>query len=940
MSSEGSGKPPSSPSSPSLPSSPPSPPSPEEAGSQSAALEATQPASVEEISQKAPPEAIPEAIEPPAIEADPQKAAFEATQPASVEEIPEKAPPEAIEPPAIEASPPPPPPPTEGDATPPDATPAPPKKKGRAIVWLKRIGVALGVLLVAAAIGVVLVIRHYEAKLPPTAELKRYDPPQVTRVLARDGTVLGEVFVERRTVMKFDNIPVPVRLAALAAEDASFYEHAGLSYFGMLRALVVNLRSMRVRQGAGTITQQVVRNVLLTQERTFERKMREILLAKKIEDELSKDDILELYLNHVYWGHGRYGVEEASKFYFGKSVRDVSLAEAALLAGILKGPNLYSPRVDMARAKQRQTYVLEQMRAKGFARPDQVDGALKEPILLAPEPESLPELAPEAVSEAKRVLRELVGPAADRGGYTVVTTIDPAAQAAARAAVRKNLDDYAARHKLLAPITKGKGKKEPAGFSGTPTTRGVYEGVVVGADDALGTISVQVGTVTGTVDVRTAARYNPKGLPASKLIEVGKVVRVSLLEPPSDPAGEVRVEETAVPGTGDEAAKPAPPTKMRLELGPQGALVAIDVRSREIIALVGSYEAVRAGLDRSRSHRQPGSTFKTFVYSYGINAKTLTPATILETDPEKLGTSYKPANYDESEGKTPARLREALAHSVNVAAVAAMQRVGPQSVVAFSKQLGIESKLGADLSLALGSYEVTPREMAGAYAAFAAGGEFEEPALIQKITGPNGVSIELKPRAPRRRVMDEAAGFVVTSVLTQVVKSGTGKKALSLGRPIAGKTGTSNKSKDTWFVGYSTDIACAVWTGFDDAVSLGAGETGAVAALPAFVEFMREAHRKRPVADFPVPAGVVRATIDPATGLLARPEQEDAIEEVFVAGTEPTEVAPDPDDPYADIPSSPDVKDAKDAKDGGPVTPPFEAPAQPVIPPAGDPPPF
>jgi penicillin-binding protein 1A len=838
---------------------------------------------------------------------------------------------------SIESAPPP-PPPIAGDAKTPDPKPNEPPtpkrdRRARVLVWAKRIGIALGVLLVAAAISVVLVIRHYQAGLPSTAELKRYDPPQVTRVLARDGTVLGEVFVERRTLVRFDNIPVQVRLAALAAEDAGFYEHAGLSYFGMLRALVVNLRSMRVKQGAGTITQQVVRNVLLSQERTFNRKMREILLAKKIEDELSKDEILELYLNHVYWGHGRYGVEEASRFYFGKSVREVSLAEAALLAGILKGPNLFSPRVDMERAKKRQTYVLEQMRAKGFARPDQVDAALKETILLAPEPESLPELAPEAVTEARRVLRELVGPAADRGGYTVVTTIDREAQAAARAAVRKNLDTYAARHKLIAPIVKG--KKEPAGFSGTPTTRGVYEGVVVGADDALGTIAVRVGTVTGTVDVRTASRYNPKGLPPSKFIEVGKVVRVSLLEPPSDPAGEVQVEDASVIGVGEEAVKPTPPTKMRLELGPQGALVAVDVRSREIIALVGSYEAVRAGLDRSRSHRQPGSTFKAFVFAYGINARTLTAASILETDPLKLKTSYKPGNYDESEGKSPARLREALAHSVNVAAVSAMERVGPQSVVAFAKQLGIESKLGADLSLALGAYEVTPREMAGAYAAFAAGGETEEPYLIQKITGPNGVEVELKKRAPRRPVMDQAAGYVTTSVLMSVVKSGTGKKAGSLGRPIAGKTGTSNKSKDTWFVGYSTDIACSVWTGFDDAVSLGAGETGASAALPAFIEFMREAHRKRPVADFPVPAGVVRATIDPKTGLLARPDQEDALEEVFVAGTEPTEVAPDPSEVDASAPIDADAG----AGDGG-SAPPFLPSDQPVIPPAGDPPPF
>lgn len=804
------------------------------------------------------------------------------------------------------------------------------KATKRVLVWAKRAGIALAALLVAAAITVVLIIRHYESGLPSTQELKSYDPPQVTRVLARDGTVLGEVFVERRTLVRIDTIPVQAKLAILAAEDAGFYEHAGLSYFGMLRALAVNLRSMRMRQGAGTITQQVVRNVLLSQERTMNRKMREIILARRIEQELTKDEILELYLNHIYFGHGRYGIEEACRFYFGKGVRDVSLAEAALLAGIVKGPNIYSPRVDMARAKDRQLFVLEQMRAKGFARDDQVEAAKGEPVVLAPEPESLPELAPEAVTEAKRILRELVGPAADRGGYTVVTTIDPAAQAAARAAVRKNLDDFAQRHKVLAPLVKA--KREPDAFQGDPTTKGVYLGVVTGADDARGTLSVRVGSATGTVDLRAASRYNPKGLPPSKFAEVGKVVRVSLLEPPSDPAGEVDADEA-----GGER-PPPPPTKLRLELGPQGALVAIDVRTREIIALVGSYEAVRAGLDRTRSHRQPGSTFKTLVYSYGIHARTMTPATILETDPLKLGTKYKPGNYDESEGKSPARLREALAHSVNVAAVSAMATLGPQNVVAWAKALGVESKLGADLSLALGAYEVTPREMAGAYAALAAGGVYEEPALIQKITGPNGTVIELPARAPSRRVMDEAEAYVVTSLLTSVVKTGTAKRAASLGRPVAGKTGTSNKSKDTWFVGYSTDVACAVWTGYDDAAPLGAGEVGSTAALPAFIEFMREAHKKRPAADFPVPAGIVRVAIDPATGLQARPDQEDAIDEIFIAGTEPTEEAPVPGEADAGAPDPADASPAAPAFEPEPRATP-DAPGA-AIPPAGDPPPF
>ncbi|XXS99668.1 PBP1A family penicillin-binding protein [Sorangium sp. So ce363] len=781
---------------------------------------------------------------------------------------------------------------------------APPQERGpRIATWAKRIGIALAALLVLAAATIALVIRHYEADLPSTRELKDYRPPQVTRILARDGTRLGEVFTERRTVVRIGEIPSQVKLAALAAEDAGFYEHAGLNYLGMLRALAVNLRSTRARQGASTITQQVVKNVLLTPDRTFNRKAREIILARKIEQELTKDEILELYLNKIYFGHGRYGVEEASRYYFGKSVRDVTLAEAALLVAIVKGPSVYSPRVNLERAVARRDFVLDQMQRKAFADEIQVAQAKQEPVVLAIETESLAELAPEVVAEAQRVLRELVGPAAQQGGYTITTTIDPAMQAAARASVRKNLDAYAKRHKLLGPLARS--KKEPPAFDGTPAGHKVFRGVVMGADDARGTLSVRVGTLEGTVTLRGAQRYNPNGLPPSKFADVDKVVRVSLIGPAPEPVVEAAAagqdEDEDAAGEAGRAApagkpgKPAAPVPLRLELGPEGALVAIDVRTREIVALVGSYEAMRGGLDRATfARRQPGSTFKAFVYGYGIHARTLTPATILDTDPLAIA-GYKPQNYDESEGKSPARLREAAAHSVNVAAVSALSRVGASNVVAFAGALGVQSKLGADLSLALGAYEVTPREMAAAYASIAAGGVHEQPVLITKIVGPGGVEIPLPPRPPGHRVMEEAEAYVLTSVLTSVVQSGTARQARSLGRPIAGKTGTTNQSKDTWFVGYSTDIACAVWTGYDDAAPLGSGETGAMAALPAFVDFMKQAHAKRPAADFPVPNGVVRVKIDPLTGLLAREGQEDAIEEVFVAGTEPTEEAQVPE---------------------------------------------
>lgn len=811
-----------------------------------------------------------------------------------------------------------------------NATAAPVKKKGRVLRWIKRIVVSLLVLLAAALLGGYLTLRHYEADLPSARSLKSYNPLQVTRVLARDGQLLGELFVERRTLVGIETIPSQMKLAALAAEDASFYEHDGLNYLGLLRALLVNLRGGRTRQGGSTITQQVIKNVLLTPERTVDRKVREMILARQIESELSKDEILELYLNHIYFGHGRYGVEEASHLYFGKRVQDVTLGEAALLAGIIKGPELLSPRVNMSRALERRSYVLDQMVQKGFARPDQAEAAKKEPIVLAPDAEVLAELAPEVVDEVKRTLRSLVGPAADRGGFTVTTTIDPALEAAARAAVRQNADDYAKRRRLTAPLMKG--KKEPAPFEGTPSGHHAFLGVVTGADDVKNSLEVRVGTVTGTVDLSEAARYNPKRLPASKFAEIGKVLRVSLSSPlPSPDKGRVDPAGASSATVDKDVKEPPkePRPRLRLELGPESALVAIDVRTREVLALVGNYEATRGGLDRAtHAHRQPGSTFKAFVYSYAIHSRAVTPATIVETNPAAL-IGYKPDNYDEGEGRSPKRLRDALAQSVNVAAVWTLEKVGASNVVAWAHGLGVESKLGADLSLALGAYEVTPREMAGAYATFAAGGVYEAPVLIKKIVGPNGSEIALPARPAPRRVMDEAEAYVVTSLLGSVVQEGTARRARALGRPIAGKTGTSNQAKDAWFVGYSTDIACSVWTGFDDPTPLGPGEAGATAALPAFIDFMREAHKKRPPSDFAVPSGVVRKSIDPASGLAAYPEQSDAIDEVFLAGTEPTEVAT----PDAGV----DAGDLEGSDAGAPLG---DAGSRSPPEPSGQPPPF
>lgn len=772
--------------------------------------------------------------------------------------------------------------------------PASPEEKGpptrpvlpKVIRALRYAAMALVVLAVAGSIALVFVVRHFEAKLPNVAELRsKYRPLQVTRVLARDGTLLAELGAERRTVVPIASLPPHVKLAVLAAEDASFYEHEGLNYLGIVRAFWVNLRERRTRQGGSTITQQVVKNLLLDSERSYARKIREALLARRLEQELTKDEILELYINEIYFGRGRYGIEEAARDNFAKAAKDTTIAEAAMLAGTIASPEKNSPRADMKRALVRRQFVLGQMLEKGFLHTAQHDAAKDEPVRLAPATFAASELAPEAVEIARRTLQDLEPERAKFGGFVISTTIDPRLQSAARKAVRDGLAAYDKRHGLLAPykapivaMKDKKGKpvrvappKDPP-FEGTPKfeSHKVYVGTVVGANDADRTLDVRVGTLLGTVRLADYERYNPQHLPATEFAMPGAFLRVSLLSrvPEGSPA-DVRVP-------------------LRLESGPEGALVALDVRTREVLAIVGNHEALPGGLDRAtQSRRQPGSTFKPIVYSYAIHARRFTGASLIDVTPAAFAGGYRPSNYEGWTATDPLRLREAIAQSVNVAAVRVLDDVGPANVVSWAQSLGIKSKLMPDLSLALGSYEVMPIELAGAYATLAAGGMYDEPHVVTRIVGPDGKDVSLKPRPPARRVLDEAEAYVMTNLLTSVIDHGTGVRAKSLGRPVAGKTGTSNFSKDTWFAGYSTDIAAVTWVGYDDGKHLGGGETGGSTALPAWIEFMKAAHLGKPSSDFPKPAGTVTVAIDKQTGKRATSSSTETLDEVFLEGTEP-----------------------------------------------------
>ncbi len=756
---------------------------------------------------------------------------------------------------------------------------------------------------IVAGVYVIHYVDQVTQDLPDVHKLSNYHPPQVTRILARDGSLLSELFTERRTVVPMAQIPDQVKLAFVAAEDAYFFEHQGLNYLGMLRALLVNLRSGKTRQGGSTITQQVVKNALLEDSsRTYRRKVREVVLSYRLEKELTKEEILGLYLNHIYFGGGRYGVQEAARYYFGKDIKEVTLGEAAMLASLPAGPEYYSPRHNLDRALARRAFVLDQMAQKHFLVHEGTDEqnraiaekAKAEPLRLAPVIEAEPTLAPEVTEEARKLLETLAGDAYSRGGFTVTTTIDPKLQAAARKAIRDTLDAVDKLTKVNAPFTapaEVRSGRHGAGlhpFEGFPKPGDLHKtllGVVTAAHDDTNTLEVQVGAVLGSVRVADASRYNPQGLIASQFAQVGAILPVSFLTAPPDPT------KAATP---EEAEKlEHEPTPLRLELGPEGALVALDPKTRDILALVGSYEGVAGGLDRvTQMKRQPGSTFKPIYYSEALHTRRFTPATIVDSALTP-GAPYTNLKNDGILGDKPIRLREGLARSLNGVALRVMKELGPVNVLPWAESLGITSKLGTDLSLALGAYEVAPMEIAGAYATFAAGGVYVKPHLFTRVVGPDGEELKLPAEPPSKVAMSDAEAYLITSMLTSVVDHGTGARARELHHVAAGKTGTTNEAKDAWFVGYTTDLLCAVWTGFDDPKPMLGGEgAGATIALPAWLEFMKVAEEHKPPLDFTVPPGITTVRIDPTTGLRAREGQVDAMDEVFLAGTEPQEVAP------------------------------------------------
>jgi penicillin-binding protein 1A len=732
---------------------------------------------------------------------------------------------------------------------------------------------ALGILVALAAVAGFSVGYYLRLDLPDVDTLEDYSPPVMTRVLAEDGSLLDTFFEQRRILIESRDIPEVFVRALVAVEDSSFFDHAGVDYSGVLRAAWRDVATLRPAQGASTLTQQLARNLFLHPDKTFRRKFQELLLALEIERRYTKQEILRFYCNQVYMGHGRYGLEAASRFYFDKPARELDLAEAALLAGVIQRPEALSPFKDRDRATRRRDYVLARMVREGLISEAEAARARRVPVPPRP-PHSERRLAPYFVEEVRRWLKARFGDASlYRAGLEVRTTVDPRLQAIANEAVEEGLSELDRRQGW-----RGVGRRVPEGQD--PRT---WEAEAWRDGIALGEVTdgVVVAGGPGPITVRVGARTGTLG--SAELAWTARGGRLARLRP-----GDIlRVRPLSL--------QPGGTAELSLEQEPavEAALVAIEPGTGAIRALVGGFDYERSEFDRAiQARRQTGSAFKPFVYATAL-AQRFTPADVLIDQPTvfidpQQAVPYAPKNFgDRYDGAVT--LRRALEKSANVATVGLLREVGTQAVIDTARRLGITSELRPYPSLALGAFEVSLLELTSAYGTFANQGVRVEPHGVEEVRDRHGAVVFVAEPEVRDALSPQIA-YLMNRLLEGVITDGTGHAAASLGKPLAGKTGTTDDYTDAWFIGYSPQLAVGVWVGFDTKRTLGDRETGAGAALPIWRRFMERALEDAPAVEFETPPGISYALIDRETGLRASPAAgcQDLLREAFVAGSEPT----------------------------------------------------
>lgn len=721
-------------------------------------------------------------------------------------------------------------------------------------VVLGTIGIFAGLFVIGALIAGFMLAMAYP-NLPALDTLTDYRPKIPLRVFTADSILIGEFGEERRNVVRFKDVPAIMKQAILSIEDDRFYEHNGVDYAGIVRAALHNL-SGGAKQGASTITQQVARNFFLSSEQTLKRKLYEVLLAWKIEQNLSKDQIFEVYLNQIYLGQRAYGFASASQIYFGKKLQDVTIAEAAMLAGLPKAPSAYNPVANPKRATARQQYILLRMHQLGYINDEQLEQAKNEELRIKRDSTEFGVHAEYVAEMARQLVYEQYKEDTYTRGLNVYTTITKADQDAAYIALRRGVMDYERRH----------GYRGPEGYMNIPANKEEAE---------------------NAIEAELAEHPDSDNIVAAVVLEASpKQIRAML----------ITGEEITITGTGlafatNLLSEKAPPQK-RVKRGAiirvmqdgdtwivtqmpevESAFVATNAEDGAIRALIGGFDFNRNKFNHvTQAWRQPGSSFKPFIYSASLE-KGLSPATLINDAPlvfgalQTGGQAWEPKNYD-GKFEGPMTMRRGLTKSKNMVSIRILQRIGPKYGQEYASRFGFDADRNpAYLTLALGAGAVTPLQMAAGYAVFANGGYRVSPHLISRITDASGKLLsQVKPDQAgdeANRVIDARNAFLMDSMMKDVVKSGTATKALALKRTdIAGKTGTTNDSVDAWFAGYTPKVVAVAWIGYDQPKNLGARETGGAVALPIWINYMQKALKDVPVVERSVPEGLIQVAGD------------------------------------------------------------------------------
>jgi len=788
--------------------------------------------------------------------------------------------------------------------------------------WLFSLGFTL--LIIGGVVGLLL-FNHYSKDLPDYTQLANYDPPTITRLYAGDGRLLAEYATEKRVFVPLTAIPKRVIQAFLSAEDKNFYEHEGIDFTGIVRAIrdnIVNYGHGKSLVGGSTITQQVVKNFLLTNEKSIERKIKEAILAMRISHVYSKDKILELYLNEIYLGQGAYGVAAAAQKYFNKSLDELSIEEAALLAAQPKGPALYDPKKNYDAAKARRDWVIDRMHESKYITEQENEAARKTPIALRNRDAAEVAHADFFAEEVRRTLADMYGSdALYEGGLVVKTTLDPQLQAYADAALRKALIEYDRRRGYRGPVThmaaigaKLDNWKERLAHIARDHAYQLFDGqklaLVTALDDKKASIifeddvqgAIPFALMKWTRRVIADGELGPEIKKPASILKVGDVVMVGPIS-----------EEQKKLASDDKKA-------WDLQQVPEvnGGLVVLDPHTGRVLAMSGGYAYGGTEFNRvTQAKRQPGSSFKPFVYLTGLE-NGFTPTTIIMDAPVEMTQgagmpTWKPQNYhDDYLG--PTTMRVGLEKSRNAMTVRMAQVIGIDKIMNMGKRVGIyDDSLPRNFSIVLGAAETTLLHLANAYGMIDNGGKRITPSLIERIDDRHGKTIfrrdsraclqclveadaleKLPADAPpplppdeREEVLDPRVAYQMTSMLEGVAIRGTGARAhKELGKTVAGKTGTTNDSMDTWFVGFTPDLVAGVFVGYDHPRTLGKKETGASVALPAFIDFMKNALKNKPDTPFRIPPGISLVKVDLHTGIpvSAAPPGDRVIDEAFVTG--------------------------------------------------------